>query len=230
MLDIFFPNESYKIILNRKLNITTIKAYKAENNNKYPPIETTCISRVLNAISRKPSPYEYNYDYQLYPNCTYHEFTRDMIRKYDISFNNYKIHFKMKHLSHRTVNNVINEIDKMYLHFNSYGLRQICKTHSGDSQCSLSRQNSSLSSEDLSSRSILKNSSRTSSRRTSSRRTSLKPNYFTPTRAAQYRQVPNRRKREASFNPSLSENVYFVVPSIQNSNNFPVVPKISINV
>lgn len=225
MLDIFFPNTSYKIILDRKLNITTIKAYKAENNNKYPPIESSCINKMINSILHKPNPYEYNYDYQLYPNYTYHEFTRDLIRKYDVNFNNYKIHFKMKHLSHRTVNSVINEIDKMYLQFNSYGLRQICKTHSGDSQCSFSRQNSTVSSEDLSSRSILKTSSRVSSRRTS-----YKPSYCTPTRAAVYRQVPNRKKREASFNPSISENVYFVISPTQKECTFPPVPKISINV
>lgn len=154
MIENFFPGKSYKIILHRKLRIVEIKQYKAEHNNNYPKDNITCIDKVISILFNIPNYNQFDYDYQLYPFFTYHDFSKYIIRKYDKKIENYRIHFRMKHLQNKTTYKVINEIDEMYMNFNSYGLRGI--SNKSTSTCSSSFTNSSNS---ISPRSILRNTS-----------------------------------------------------------------------
>lgn len=159
MLSTFFPNFSYRKILTRKRNILYIKQYKVEHN-KFPSSDLTFCDRIISFILNRPNTNRYDYDLQYYPNFSYHDFVRDLVRKYIPNFNNYKVHFKMKFLSNSTGNPSVNEIDEMYMQF-----KQKRRTDNNSNNSSLlSRDTSSFSSsrenvEHSSVRSILRNSS-----------------------------------------------------------------------
>lgn len=123
MINRFFPDSSYLQILNRKKNILVIKEYRFAHNNKFPPKYSSCLDTFLYIFSGHANPNEYHYDYQLYQNYTFNDYTRTMIRKYNCKFNNTKMHFKLKHLKNQTGDVIINQIDEMYINFHSYGMK-----------------------------------------------------------------------------------------------------------
>lgn len=123
MIGRFFPDNSYLQILNRKKNILAIKEYRCSHNNKFPPKYNSCLDTFLYIFSGYINPNEYHYDYQLYQNYTYTDYTRTMIRKYNCKFNSTKMHFKVKHLKNQTGDVIINQIDEMYINFHTYGMR-----------------------------------------------------------------------------------------------------------
>lgn len=157
MLNKFFPDNLYKTILDRKRRIVEIKQYKAENNNKFPKDNLSCFRKLENILFDIPNPNKFDYDYQLYPFYTYHDFAKLLIRKYDNKFENYRINFRMKHLQCKTKYKIIDEIDEMYVNFNSYGLKN---NNSRISKMSdYSSRSSARESYHSTGRSILRNSS-----------------------------------------------------------------------
>lgn len=158
MLNRFFPDNLYKTILDRKRRIVEIKQYKAENNNKYPKENLSCFGKFANILFDIPNPNQFDYDYQLYPFYTYHDFAKLIIRKYDKKFENYRINFRMRHLQNKTLYKIIDEIDEMYVNFNSYGLKNANSRLSKMSD--RSSRSSARDSYHCAGRSILRNSSR----------------------------------------------------------------------
>lgn len=67
----------------------------------------------------------FNYDYQYYQSYKYRDFARNIIKKYRPDIMNVKIQFRMNHLNNKTKYLVINDIDKMYISFNTYGMKGI---------------------------------------------------------------------------------------------------------
>lgn len=126
MLDIFFPDKLWKKILDRKLHINEIKEYRQQHDQEFPTHDNSCFSKLLNYLFDIPNPNRYDYDYIKYSsNATYSDYAKNFIRKYQPNFRNFRIHFKIKHLTHKTNNIVINEMDEDYSKFHTYNnLRQ----------------------------------------------------------------------------------------------------------
>lgn len=155
ILSTFFPNFSFRKILNRKRNILYIKQYKIEHNNKFPSSDISFCNRMISFLLNRPNTNRYDYDLQFYPSFSYHDFVRNLIRKYIPNYNNFHFHFKMKLLINSTGNPTVNEIDEMYMQF---------KQNKANNNSLFSRERSSLSSSrdnirHSSVRSILRNSS-----------------------------------------------------------------------
>lgn len=123
VLQTFFPGDFYKQILNRKLNIDSIKEYKETHNNNFPPVRHQCVDKILFILFDIPNPNVFNYDYQYYQSYKYRDFARNIIKKYKPDIINIKIQFRMNHLNNKTKYLVINNIDKMYISFNTYGMK-----------------------------------------------------------------------------------------------------------
>lgn len=121
MLNTFFPNNSYRIILERKKNIKSIKEYQRKNNGQFPVTYVdSCSNRILSLFSKKINPNQYNYDCTLFPLFRYSDFVKVFIRKYKSGFVSYHFNFRMKHLNNNTEIYIINEIDQMYTIFHTY--------------------------------------------------------------------------------------------------------------
>lgn len=181
MIETFFPKNSCFTILNRKLHINEIKKYREANRNKFPTTSfntnnnNNSNNNILSIFScccccccSYNNPNVYDYDYEKYSLYTYHDFAKNLIRKYDNKFNNYTVHFRLKHLNNKTCNIIINEIDKMYAQFNalnSKGMNQntsqmsICNSQNSTSSMSFSVVN--RSEHQLLRKSILRESSKT---------------------------------------------------------------------
>lgn len=121
MLNTFFPNNSYRIILERKKNIKSIKEYQKKNNGEFPVTYVhSCTNRIFSLFSKKINPNQYDYDCALFPLFRYSDFVKVLIGKYKSGFVSYHFNFRMKHLNNNTENYIINEIDQMYCIFHTY--------------------------------------------------------------------------------------------------------------
>lgn len=120
MLETFFPESHYKDILHRKLDISYIKQYQREHNNRFPPDSNNCMSNVVSFIFNTTNKYRYDYDYKNYISFRFNDMARNIIRKYDNNFTNITFRFNLKNLSKKTENDIINEMDELYVHFNTY--------------------------------------------------------------------------------------------------------------
>lgn len=120
MIDTFFPEKGWKRILDRRLHINEIKQYRQDHDKEFPVQNNTCIGKILTFIFDVPNPNRYDYDYIQYSSTTYSDYSKHFIRKYQPSFRNFRIHFKIKHLTHKTNNVVLNEIDEDYSRFHTH--------------------------------------------------------------------------------------------------------------
>lgn len=153
MLETFFPGSSYKPILSRKLNIDSIKDYQENHNNKFPPDSNSCFKQFFSFLFNTPNLNIYNYDYQYYQIFTYRDFARNIIKKYRSQVLIVTKQFRIHHLNHETKYKIIDEIDKMYIAFNSYRMKG-----ADISSANSSRRNSLNSSLSLTKNSFTKSS------------------------------------------------------------------------
>lgn len=152
LLEKFFPNESWRIIFERKRQITVIKDYQKVHNGKLP--KQSCGTIVKNTITGNPHMYRYDYDEEV-NHCSFYEFTFGMIRLYKTDFKPiHRENFNLKCLGTFNFFPTIAEIDRYYLLF-----RNITKVRGSkvNSKVSLSEARmSALSSERSHHSSILK--------------------------------------------------------------------------
>lgn len=140
ILEKFFPDSSYKDILHRKLDISYIKRYQLSHHNKFPPMGNNCMSNVISTILNTPNKNRYDYDFSLYKSYRFSDITKNLLRNYYSDFENYVIRYNLKNLSKKTEFAVINDINEMYLHFNTNGTSSVVNSINISSS---SRNNSS---------------------------------------------------------------------------------------
>lgn len=127
-----WPNDYFKVILNRRLQITEIKLYQSTHHNKLRPL--ACVQRVSNLIKGKPHPDDYDFESFL-TRYSYNTLLSIFIMKYNKSYTQSKETYSYKYLKIKFPCDLVMNIDSRYL-FEK-------KTHSiKRSKCSL---NSSLS-------------------------------------------------------------------------------------
>lgn len=125
MLKTFFPNSCFRVILERKKNIQSIKGYQKLNSGNFPvTYSNTCYSRLISRILHKPNPNEYDYDLYLFPYFKYGDFVKVFIGKYKNGYVGTFFHFRLKHLNNVTENYIINEIDQLYVLFDTRSERK----------------------------------------------------------------------------------------------------------
>lgn len=152
LLNKLFPNESWRIILDRKRQITVIKDYQKVHNGKFP--KQPCFIMMKNLLTGSPHLYRYDYGEDCNSHISFYEFTYDMIHLYKHDFKPvYRENFNLKCLGTFNFLPTIAEIDRYYLMF-----RNVSKIGSkANSRVSLSEARiSAINSERSHHNSILK--------------------------------------------------------------------------